>query len=208
MLNNQSFDIEAIVLANGTYPHADIPLQLLKEAPFLIACDGATNELVRHHIIPTIIIGDGDSISPENKERFKDIFHQVADQETNDLTKAVNYLEARGMTNIAVLGATGGRDDHALGNISLLVDYMRRGIHVRMFTDYGMFIPLSGVQTLQTYQGQQVSVFNFGTKDMHSSGLKYPLYDFTNWWQGTLNEAEGDEITILAEGDYLVYLAY
>ncbi len=208
MLNNKSFDIDAVILANGTYPHADIPLQLLKEAPFLIACDGATNALVRHHIIPTVIIGDGDSISPENKERFRDIFHQVADQETNDLTKAVNYLEEQGMINIAVLGATGGRDDHALGNISLLVEYIRRKINVRMFTDYGVFIPLHGVQTLSSTKGQQVSIFNFGAKNIQGHGLKYPLYDFTNWWQGTLNEAEGSEITIHAEGDYLVYMAY
>ena len=208
MFTNQSFNVEAVILANGTYPHADIPLQLLKNAPFLIACDGATNELVRHDIIPNAIIGDGDSISAENRTRFNDIFIQVADQETNDLTKAVNYLVSKGMKHIAVLGATGGRDDHALGNISLLMEYMKQDIDVRMFTDNGVFIPLLDGQTIQTRKGQQVSIFNFGATNLHAEGLKYPIYDFTNWWQGTLNEALGDEVTISGNGNYLVYVAY
>ena len=159
-------------------------------------------------MIPNTIIGDVDSISAENRTRFNDIFIQVADQETNDLTKAVNYLVSKGMKHIAVLGATGGRDDHALGNISLLMEYMKQDIDVRMFTDNGVFIPLLDGQTIQTRKGQQVSIFNFGATNLHAEGLKYPIYDFTNWWQGTLNEALGDEVTISGNGNYLVYVAY
>ena len=208
MNSSLTFDIQAVVLANGTYPHAEIPLSILEDAPILIACDGATNELVRHDILPTFIIGDGDSISPENKERFKEIFHQVSDQETNDLTKAVNYLSEMGKTNIAIVGATGGRDDHALGNISLLIDYMHQGLQVRMYTDYGVFTPLNGKHVIHTYKGQQISIYNFGATGLHADGLKYPIYDFTNWWQGTLNEALEDKVIIEAKGDYLVYQAY
>lgn len=201
-------DIDAVILANGTYPSANIPLRILKMAPFLIACDGATNKLVEQNIIPDVIIGDGDSISSVNKEKLQKIFIHVADQETNDLTKAVNYLQQHAKLNLAILGATGGRDDHALGNISLLIDYMKRGISVRMFTNHGVFIPLSGSQTLRSFKGQQVSIFNFNAKDIRSDGLKYALYDFTNWWQGTLNEALSDEFSIDANGDYMVYLSY
>jgi thiamine pyrophosphokinase len=38
--------------------------------------------------------------------------------------------------------------------------------------------------------------------------LRYPLYDFTNWWQGTLNECIKKVITIDADGDYLLFLNY
>ena len=37
-------------------------------------------------------------------------------------------------------------------------------------------------------------------------GLAYPLRDFTNWWQGTLNEATGEEFVIRGEGEYLVFI--
>ena len=37
-------------------------------------------------------------------------------------------------------------------------------------------------------------------------GLAYPLRDFTNWWQGTLNEAIGEEFVIRGEGEYLVFI--
>ncbi len=40
------------------------------------------------------------------------------------------------------------------------------------------------------------------------SALVYPLSDFTNWWQGTLNECIGTEFTIEAEGEYLVFLNF
>lgn len=36
------------------------------------------------------------------------------------------------------------------------------------------------------------------------SGLS--LRDFANWWQGTLNEATGEEFVIRGEGEYLVFI--
>ena len=77
-----------------------------------------------------------------------------------------------------------------------------------MFTDYGVFIPMNGTHTFKVMPGRKVSIFNFGAKNMKSEGLKYPIYDFTNWWQGTLNESISSEFTIEADGDYLVYMAY
>ena len=44
------------------------------------------------------------------------------------------------------------------------------------------------------------------TKNLLSQGLAYPLRDFTNWWQGTLNEAIGEEFVIRGEGEYLVFI--
>jgi thiamine pyrophosphokinase len=36
--------------------------------------------------------------------------------------------------------------------------------------------------------------------------LLYPIYDFNNWWQGTLNECTGEEFTIKAKGEYLLFI--
>jgi thiamine pyrophosphokinase len=53
-----------------------------------------------------------------------------------------------------------------------------------------------------------VSIFNFTAKELSSEGLLYHIYDFTNWWQDTLNECTGESFTINAEGEYLLFLNY
>lgn len=93
-----------------------------------------------------------------------------------------------------------------MGNISLLIDYLRAGADVRTYTDYGIFIPCQGTRTFPSHPGQQVSIINFTARGLHGKGLVYPLSDFTNWWQGTLNECTDTEFTIEAEGEYLVFL--
>lgn len=197
---------EAVVLANGEFPTHPLPLQLLADATFVVCCDGAANEYIARGYTPNVIIGDGDSLSLENKVHFASIVHQIADQETNDQTKAVHFLQEKGFRKIAIIGATGKREDHTLGNISLLIDYLKMGVEVRMVTDYGMFIPVQDTQTFASYPKQQVSIFNFGAKGLQGEGLVYPLSDFTNWWQGTLNEALTGEFTIHATGYYLVFV--
>jgi thiamine pyrophosphokinase len=197
---------DAVVLANGNYPTAHTPLSVLKDASFVACCDGAVNEFVLRGGTPNAIVGDCDSLSSELKDKFHNILHKIEEQEYNDLSKTIKHLAVLGHKHIAILGATGKREDHTLGNISLLIEYMRWGLDVIMFTDHGMFIPCHGDRTFTSTPGQQVSIFSFGATGFHAKGLVYPLHDFTNWWQGTLNECTSDRFTIHAEGDYLVYL--
>ena len=205
---NEHYIPEAVILANGEYPAHELPLRLLAEAPFVVCCDGAANEYISRGHTPDVIIGDGDSLLPEYKKRFSSIILQISDQETNDQTKAVHYLQSKGIRKIAIVGATGKREDHTLGNISLLMEYMKSGMEVRTVTDYGTFIPVSDTQSFASHPGQQVSIINFGAEGLKGEGLFYPLSDFSNWWQGTLNEATADEFTIHCTGEYLVFLAY
>lgn len=201
-------EIEAVVLANGDYPTNPLPLKVLAEAPYVVCCDGGADEYIRRGNVPDVIIGDGDSLSEENRMKYEHILHRLSDQETNDQTKAVNYLLSKGIRHIAIVGATGKREDHTLGNISLLIDYMRAGADVCTCTDYGIFIPCYNTRTFAGQPGQQISVINFTAHGLHGEGLVYPLSDFTNWWQGTLNECTGTEFTIEAEGEYLVMINY
>ena len=200
--------IDAVILANGDYPSASLPLQILKEAPYVACCDGGANEYIAKGHLPDIIIGDGDSLCAEYRESYASLIHHNPDQETNDQTKAVHYLYAQGKRRVAIVGATGKREDHTIGNISLLIEYMRLGVEVRSYTDYGVFIPCRDSQTFACSPGQQVSVFNFTARGITAPGLAYPLYDFTTWWQGTLNSCTGTTFSIDAQGEYLVFLAY
>jgi len=200
--------IDAVILANGEYPSHPLPLQVLTEAPYVVCCDGGADEYINKGHIPDAIIGDGDSLSAESILHFSSILHQITDQESNDQTKSVNFLLSQGKQNIAIVGATGKREDHTLGNISLLIEYMRAGATVRMLTDYGIFEPCRDTKTFTCQPGQQISIINFSATELRGDGLTYPLSDFTNWWQGTLNGCTGTEFTIYAKGEYLVFLNY
>ena len=200
--------VDAIILANGDYPSADVPVQLLKEAPYVVCCDGGANEYIEKGYTPDIIIGDGDSLSEENRRLYADLIHHNPDQETNDQTKAIQFLLSQGKKRIAIVGATGKREDHTIGNISLLMEYMRMGAEVRSYTDYGVFVPCKDTCVFECRPGQQVSIFNFTAQGLKSKGLAYPIYDFTSWWQGTLNRCTDTSFTIEAEGEYLVFLNY
>lgn len=199
---------EAIILADGDYPSHHIPCSMLDNAQFIACCDGAVNEFTSRGGTPSIIIGDGDSISEENRNKYASIIIKINEQENNDLTKTVKHLKALGLTRIAILGATGKREDHTLGNISLLIEYMKMGMDVRMITDHGTFIPACGDCSFQSFNRQQVSIFNFGASGMSAEGLQYPLSDFTNWWQGTLNQSNGNSFTIHAKGYYMVFITH
>ncbi|MBR5592877.1 MAG: thiamine diphosphokinase [Bacteroidaceae bacterium] len=199
---------DAVVVAGGEYPTAAQPLAVLQNAPLVVCCDGAADRHIATGRTPDAIVGDGDSISAENREKYAHLLHIVPEQESNDQTKAVRYLMERGKHRIAIVGATGRREDHTIGNISLLIEYARAGCDVCSFTDHGVFIPCNGTSTHKCRKGQQVSIFSITAKDLSAEGLLYPIYDFNNWWQGTLNECTGDEFTINAQGEYLLFINY
>ena len=199
---------DAVIVAGGEFPTAPQPLEVLQSTPFVVCCDGAADRYIATGHTPDAIVGDGDSISAENREKYTHLLHIIAEQETNDQTKAVHFLMEQGKRRIAIVGATGLREDHTIGNISLLVEYARMGCDVCSFTDYGVFIPCNGTTTHKCHKGQQVSIFSITAKDLSAEGLRYPIYDFSNWWQGTLNECTGDEFTINATGWYLLFINY
>jgi len=203
--------MEAVILANGSFPAHPVPLARLHEADLIVCCDGAAEKLVAHGLDPGIIIGDLDSVSPELRERYKKILVRDPDQETNDLTKAVNWCVTSGIREVAILGATGIREDHTLGNISLLADYSSR-IDAVMLTDTGSFRVYDHSVIVACSPGQQVSLFSIDpTLRVTSSGLKYPLSNLTlhSWWRGTLNEATGDSFSLEFEnGRLLVFVRY
>ena len=199
---------DAVIVAGGESPKATVPLDVLHNAPYVVCCDGAADRYIATGHTPDAIVGDGDSISAENREKYAHLLHIIAEQETNDQTKAVRFLMEQGKQRIAIVGATGLREDHTIGNISLLVEYARTGCDVCSFTDYGVFIPCNGTTTHKCHKGQQVSIFSITAKGFSAKGLRYPIYDFNNWWQGTLNECTGDKFTINATGWYLLFINY
>jgi thiamine pyrophosphokinase len=192
---------DAVILADGDFPRSAEPLRLLRDAPFVCACDGA----VGHYPEADAVVGDGDSVPEALRSRLV----QVDEQDDNDLTKATRYCMAQGFRRIVYLGATGRREDHTLGNISLMARYaMEMGLEPLMATDYGWFVVAQGNARFSAFAGQQVSIFNIDSARLCSVGLKWQSYPYRRLWQGTLNEALASEFSIQADGHYLLYRTY
>ena len=200
---------DAVVLCAGDFPTHDIPLCVLRDAPYLCCCDGAAVQAVSHGLQPDAIVGDGDSLPDDFKRQYSGIIHLVSEQEYNDMTKATRHCIRRGARRIAYVGATGKREDHTMGNISLLAYYLDSlSVQPVMLTDYGFFVPASGSRTFGSFARQQVSIFNVSSRSIVSEGLRWPSYAYSALWQGMLNEAEADTFTLRADGTYIVYRTY
>jgi len=194
--------LNAVIIADGAFPVHKVPLGYLDKADVIVCCDGSAESLLNSGKIPDAIVGDMDSISNELKIRFSDRIFVEDNQETNDLTKAVGWCHNSGYNDITILGATGKREDHTIGNISLLAEYSRF-INVKMVTDTGIILPFHKSCRLKTFPGQQISIFSIDPEtEITSAGLRYPLVrrKLKNWWEATLNEAVGDEAELLFDG--------
>lgn len=201
--------VDTVILANGQFPESEIALSVLNNARFIVCCDGAINQLSKTNLVPSAIVGDCDSLSDENKHKYNDILQRNPDQETNDLTKAVEFCIKNNRTRLTILGATGKREDHTLGNISLLVEYLDR-CDVEMITDYGLFVAIKKNAEFESYKGQQVSMFAIEKANISVHNLMYEVKhrQFTNWWQGTLNESLSDKFAIETDAAIIVYRSF
>src|SRR5450759_4168072 len=180
---------ETAIIANGKFPDHPIPVGYLLNAKRVICCDGAADSLIDFGLEPFAIVGDCDSVNKKIAENDQDRLFRDSDPETNDLTKAVKWWSEKGYEDIVILGATGKREDHTLGNISLLVEYAGF-TSVKMVTDAGIFFPILESTKIEAQKGQQVSLFSIDPEtEITSSGLKYKVDNkkLTNWWTATLN---------------------
>lgn len=207
---------DGVIFADGDCPTHPIPLGILRSGRPVIACDNAGAQLIKKwNMLPDAIVGDGDSLPQQFKDRYKDIIHYVAEQDYNDLTKATRFFlehyRSPGTKHprICYIGCTGKREDHTLGNISLPTFYRQEfGVEGVLPTDFGWFVYCHGACEFESIPNQQVSIFNLNCSSLTSQGLQWPIYPFAQWWQGTVNNALGNAFYIDGNGDYIVYRTY
>ena len=203
-----------IILADGQFPQEQIILDKINGAYNVICCDGSINKLSLYtNREPNYIIGDCDSINNELQIKYKDRIIKIADQNTNDLTKAVQLAIKLKLKNILILGATGLREDHTLANISLLAEYIDFFNHIAILSDYGIFTAHKGSCKIRTISKQQISFFTLDAEiEISAKELKWPLCDLklTSWKSGTLNEATNDYVNIIIKNNQkiIVYRAF
>jgi thiamine pyrophosphokinase len=197
-----------VIVADGTFPQHEVPLSYLKNAKRIVCCDGSVSSLILSGMEPAAIVGDMDTLSDDLAIRFADRIFRDENQDTNDLTKTVLWCCDMGYKDIVIVGAAGKREDHTLGNISLLADYIEK-VNVIMVTDTGILQPILKSSEISSFPGQQISVFSINPEtEVTSNGLRYPLSGtkITNWWVATLNEALGYSFSLeFNSGRLIIY---
>jgi thiamine pyrophosphokinase len=210
-MNDIQFQSYTVIVADGIFPQHEIPLGYLKNAKRIICCDGSAQNLILAGFQPDAIIGDMDSLNDNLANKFADRIVTDESQDTNDLTKSVSWCSEMGHKDIVIVGATGKREDHTIGNISLLAEYVKN-VNVIMVTDTGILRPLLKSSEISSFPGQQISIFSIDPEtEVTSHGLLYPLSrtKINNWWFATLNEALGDSFSLeFNPARVIVYLKF
>jgi len=209
----------AVKLAQGAYPFHPYPLRILHQAKMLVCTDGAVNNLRSRD--PDIIVGDLDSLSYPMKKRYASRLVRNTDQNTNDLTKAVQYCHEKGIRHITILGATGLREDHMLGNISLLGDYAQMMDKVQMVTDYGTFWAYTDKTpeadgfvrfSIPCIKDNPVSFFGLDPAlKLQVKGVQYSVENvvFDSFWKATLNICTANRLEVhFRNGPLLIYMTH
>ena len=205
---------EVVIICDGAFPKTEYPRYLIRTADFTICCDGALRKFIRNSKaifgddrLPDKVVGDMDSLSANLKAKYSDIIVQIDEQEHNDQTKAFRWAleNLTGISTITIIGATGQREDHTIGNISLLMEYARTydlesmGIQLQMVTDHGVIFPVTDTTEFDCSIGRQISIFSpDNSLRIKSSGLEWKTDEvvFDNWWKATLNRATQDRVRL------------
>ena len=203
---------DIVIICDGTFPKQEYPKYLIRNADFIICCDGALTKFLKNskkifgeERLPDLVIGDMDTLSSAMQKKYSDIIVRESEQEHNDQTKAVRWALSNidNIGTIHILGATGGRADHTIGNLSLLMEYTRmfdlEGINIEAVSDEGTIFPINDTIEFDCGQGREISIFSpDSTLRIKSEGLMYKTDDvvFDNWWKATLNKASQDTVRL------------
>ena len=203
---------KVVIICDGKFPRTEYPHYLIRTADYIICCDGALKKFLRNSLsifgeerLPDLVIGDMDTLPASMQKKYADIILKETEQEHNDQTKAVRWAlnNLKGIKTIHILGATGGRADHTIGNTSLLMEYTRmfdlKDITIEMVSDDGTIFPINDTIEFECGPGRSISIFTpDNSLRIRSEGLMYPTDDvvFDNWWKATLNKTVQDNVRL------------
>ena len=123
--------MKAVLLLGGRQPGAEELERRLACADLVVTADGGAHALHRLGQLPHVLVGDMDSIVPgldrELEAAGVTVLRSSPQKDETDGQLALDYALERGATELVLLGAGGGRLDHLLGNLQLLLRAARRG---------------------------------------------------------------------------------
>lgn len=203
-----------LIVGGGTLDLEQLSRELADGSDLVIAADAGGKHLFDIGHLPQVLIGDFDSLSAALVRKIKDagveIITYPAAKDQTDMELAIDLAVGRGASIIRILGGTGGRLDHTLGNIGLLLKAYQRGVAAYL-VDPRQEVTLTGSRIeLRGQPGQGVSLIPLTLKasGITTAGLMFPLANADLYFANTLgihNEFIQDTATIsLKEGILLI----
>ncbi|AET70127.1 thiamine pyrophosphokinase [Desulfosporosinus orientis DSM 765] len=171
------------VLANGLWD-LEWGRKALQEIDYLICADGGANYAALSSRLPDLLIGDLDSVSPDSYQQCLKagckIERYPSEKDETDLELALLRAEEKarelGVREIRLLGATGKRIDHFLGNVALMLGYARKGYRLYVADSEQELWIIHGREEIRGTSGQQLSLIALTERAVVTTeGLYYPL---------------------------------
>lgn len=199
--------MKGLLIANGEIRQKEFYQERMKTEKYdLIVCaDGGANNAYALGLMPQVIVGDMDSIKTDVRAYYENQgvdFHILppAKDET-DTEMALDYLLKAGCSSIDLFGCLGGRSDHAIGNIYLLVELAKKGAKARLVDEHNTLRVLLESETIDTKPGETISLIPLTemVEEITLEGMTYPLNKETlymGYSRGISNVALGDSISI------------
>jgi thiamine pyrophosphokinase len=199
----------ALLLLNGNAPEKITNPQ---DYEIFIATDGAIQKAIHLGVIPDFVLGDFDSIDNELAKNLNVNFVRAPDQNFTDFEKSLAFIHEKGFEEVHIYGASGGEQDHFLGNLSAALAWKSK-IKLTFFDKYGTyyFLKKSEQNRINEVKGKTISLLPLPNADQVStSGLEFPLQkEDLNFGKriGTRNFAIESEIEIhFTEGNLLIFI--
>ncbi|MCB9129007.1 MAG: thiamine diphosphokinase [Ardenticatenales bacterium] len=181
-MNTHPFRVpRAVLFANGDLPRPDIARALLRPTDLIVAANGGSRHCHRFGIVPTLLVGDADSLPRDVKAWL--VANEVpqrrfdADKEATDLELAVDAAQEMGVGELLLLGLAGGRVDHMLANFALLAQAPQRNLAMTAVVGRQRIIPIWTSQRVVGRVGDTLSLIPWGSdiQGVHTKGLRWNL---------------------------------
>jgi len=172
--------MRAVIIANGVV--GDFHSTVLPD-DIVIAVDGGLRHCLELNLRPHTLIGDMDSLSPEEIDAATrsgiPISRYPAHKDHTDLELALQAAIRLGAGDIVLLGALGGRWDMTIANVMLLAAPELAGRRIRIL-DGMQEITLVRAGETHRFEGNAGDLLSLiplraDAKNVRVSGLEYPL---------------------------------
>ena len=203
----------AVIFANGLVPEFDPIRGLIQADDIFIAADGGTRHALALGLAPSIIIGDLDSLTADQKrqatEKGARLIPYPANKNQTDLELAVDYAIEQGFQKILIIGALGGRFDQSLSNAFLLADPRLAELDIRLDDGLEEVFLIRDQAEVWGAPGDIVSLIPFGgpAYGVTTENLRWPLRGeilFPEKTRGVSNELLGERATVSLSSGLLV----
>lgn len=178
---------------------------ILSRAPSLVAADGAADRALEEGVMPDLVIGDFDSLSPSARREIPSerLLH-IAEQDSTDFEKCLTRIAAP--LTFAV-GLTGARLDHELAVFNTLV--RAQGPRCIVVGKEDVVMHLTGPIVMKLPIGSRLSLFPMRPVKGRSTGLRWPIdgIDFAPGGRvGTSNEVASEQVSLDFDGSGMLLI--